>query len=202
MITTLILMAIFVGVSIILVRIFPIWNGIGLDFFVEECVVFLIIIVIVSCEFICPCLYKKKYSTDTENQRIFSLKDTSANQVKGTFILATGHMESDEVVTYKYCAEATVDGKKVKEIKFLKADNNEIYFDESLKKDESPRLEIRKKTTYKELKHPEKSNTYKKFVPGYHLFCNYVKECEYTETKYVFVVPEGSISYDFNVDME
>lgn len=202
MITTLILMAIFVGVSIILVRKFPILKEIDFSSFVITCLCFLFVIVFVSCEFICPKFYKKKCSTDTESQRIFSLKDTSANQIEGTFVFATGHIESDEVVTYKYCTEATVDGKKVKEIKSLKVDNNEIYFDESLKKDESPRLEMCKKTTYKELKHPEKSNIYKKFVPGYRLFSDYIQDIKHTETKYVFVVPEGSISYDFNVDME
>lgn len=148
---------------------------------------------------------KTEYSTKTDSQLIYSLKNQSTQEIEGSRTWVYGHIESDEVVTYKYCVAERIDGRKVKKIKTLEDEDNDIYIDDSLKTDEAPRLDIINniETTYYVLKHPERKRIYELFFPLYHLAAALREDKdEYMTSKYVFVIPKGSISYDYDVDTE
>lgn len=172
-----------------------------------------ILITLVSNAFIVPDLYEKKTTTEsnTESTEIYALKDSSSKQIHakaytGIFVAYGIAEERTSNSTYKYCSEATVGDRKVKTIRTLKVPSQEVFFDDTLKDGEQSRLDVvtTTETTETVMKYPEKKILYAFFLPGSVLrdmFSSLETQTQ-TETQYIFVIPEGSMTDDVTIDME
>lgn len=130
------------------------------------------IAVLITIGLIIGCFLPTKYVT-TKTTNILALKDNT--ETSGSFFLGCGTVEGETV--YKYVVE-TKDGKQVKEIK----DDNSatIYIRE---------YEGKQKIEYKELEFVNKNN--------YWFACLFDKK-----SKIIFYIPKGSVTNEFNINLE
>lgn len=171
------------------------------------------LITIVSGIFVASREYTEEDTTtsDTESKEIYALKDSASQESRitiynGIFIISGTTSTWDGDSTYKYCVEDTVDGRKVKKITTLTADAEDVFFDDTLEDASKARLDV---ITTKEkkgefLKHPENKLWYASFIPGSMMdeAVSILSHEHYTETQYIFVVPQGSITNEIDIDME
>ena len=204
MITTIIILGVFVYLLRHLIK--P-------ETLVEMALIGFILITLVSETVIVSGLYEKKTTTEsnTESTEIYALKDSSSKQIhakayKGIFVAYGIADVSTSNSTYKYCSEATVGDRRVKTICTLKVPSQEVFFDDTLKDGEQSRLDVvtTTKTTKTVMKHPEKKILYAFFLPGsvYTDIFSSLKTQTQTETQYIFVIPEGSMTDDVAIDMD
>lgn len=164
-------------------------------------------IIAFSDVFIVSNLYEEKTTSESniESTEIYALKDSASKKIhtkayNGIFVTYGLAEDPTSYSTYKYCSEVVVGDRKVKAIRSLKARSQDVFFDDTLKDGSLSRLNVVKTTETKKkiLKQPNKRILYLFFLPGSTtrdiLYSLGLGTKMQTQTQYIFVVPEGSVT--------
>lgn len=143
------------------------------------------------------CMMEEEFRYDDNNSEIielYSLKDNlSIDGSINSFLTISGSITTKLKIYY---VEKGEDGSY--RIKSVEAESNNVSIEET--NDQKPSLKIDNCTNYFRLGTPLKS---------FSIFTNIFDLDEYTRygdidnyRMYTFIVPEGTISYDYNIDLE
>lgn len=159
----------------------------------------IVLIVGLICDLIGTFYQEEKYEEISQVESLYAIRDSSetTGSIHGGFLFVAGSFygETNTELTVRYVSGDNENGYKIQS---LNAESNNITFVES---NEDPKLEI------VEHRHMVRSDP-PTIIKDFSFLSQLTKEFtwynnEYNNyTTYRFIVPEGTIVYDYNIDLE
>lgn len=144
--------------------------------------------------------FEEKSEEEIKIESIYAIKDSSGinGSLSGEFLLIGGSLsgEIDTELNIRYVSGNNEDGYKIKS---LSIESDDISFIESNEQD--PQLQIIEHTVYERYNMPCLMKDFTLFI---NIFGKdkWVENSEKNYTTYKFIVPEGTIIYDYEIDLE